>query len=539
MNNLVNSEYDSFEKKTKVKLKEFIRPLIVDNTLELQDVGVMLGAQKEEGNTPETFLFIGYQAKELHVSELLIKINDKELYRYGQIVESGSSIICMIPIMDFEKLCEAQTIEIRLKNEEGHTDFSSEAIKFGACAIYNAIIDENAYLDDIQKGERERADKQQKIEREKLSQIEKFNQRIERIKKNGVNKYFSVDYDKFKQKLTVDIKDAVEFKQIEGTMLILEPKIGFRFVYTNEESSILLIDFEAVSKRGLNLKNGELLLLIDETKRLSLAPHENYSESHLQEFHIESDWYAITEDELKLLCDARNIEMRITNGDEYHDLTTDGLQLAARRFYNAVIDDTTYIDDLQTQEEREAAERERQQQEYYAEQERLRQERLAKEAEEERIRAEKRAAWWAANKRKVGIAILILIGIIVSIVTVKKISNAIAAKHAITEAYEMIEQGKELVSTYHFDEAKDLYDQAYRMTMDKEVRNAVQEQNSELTKARQIADVEYNKALKRLKILLDADDNEFNQYSNECLDKMIEIYPNRQETIYYKELRGK
>ena len=174
-----------------------------------------------------------------------------------------------------------------------------------------------------------------------------------------------------------------------------------------------------------------------------------------------------------------------------------------------------------------------------AERERLRKEREAKEAEEARIRAEKRAEWWAANKRKVGIAILILIGIIVSIVAVKKIYDAIAAKHAVAEAYEMIEQGKELVSTYHFDEAKDLYDQAYRMTMDKEVRNTIQEQNDELAKARQAAESEYNNALRRLQILLDADDNEFNQYSDECLDKMIEIHPEAKTTQYFQNMRGK
>lgn len=184
------------------------------------------------------------------------------------------------------------------------------------------------------------------------------------------------------------------------------------------------------------------------------------------------------------------------------------------------------------EESRLAAEREA------AERERIRKEREAKEAEEARIRAEKRAEWWAANKKKVGIEILILIGIIVSIAAVKKISDVIAAKHAVTEAYEMIEQGKELVSTYHFDEAKDLYDQAYRMTMDKEVRNTIQEQNDELAKARQAAESEYNNALRRIQILLDADDNEFNEYSNECLDKMIKIYPNREETRYYRTLRG-
>lgn len=183
---------------------------------------------------------------------------------------------------------------------------------------------------------------------------------------------------------------------------------------------------------------------------------------------------------------------------------------------------------IQEQEEHEAAERER-----------LRKEREAKEAEEARIRAEKRAEWWAANKRKVGIAILILIGIIISIVAVKKISDAIAAKHAVTEAYEMIEQGKELASTYRFDEAKDLYDQAYRLTENEDVRREVMEKRRELEEASQAAEGEYNNALRRLQILLDADDNEFNQYSDECLDKMIEIHPEAKTTQYFQNMRGK
>ena len=196
--------------------------------------------------------------------------------------------------------------------------------------------------------------------------------------------------------------------------------------------------------------------------------------------------------------------------------------------------------DRQRREKEKEIERQRKAEEArrLAEEERLRKKQFL-DRREKRKRAEEEAILRARRKKNIGIAVLILIVLVGVIVAVKKISDAVAEKHAVEEAYEMIEQGKELVSTYHFDEAKDLYDQAYRMTMDKDVRKAVQEQNSELAKARQIADVEYNKALNRLKILLDADDNGFNQYSNECLDKMIEIYPNRQETIYYKKLRGK
>ena len=59
----------------------------------------------------------------------------------------------------------------------------------------------------------------------------------------------------------------------------------------------------------------------------------------------------------------------------------------------------------------------------------------------------------------------------------------------------------------------------------------------DLNDARSAADYEYDQSLKRLRILLAADDYIFNKYSNQELDKMIKIYPNRQETIYYQNLR--
>lgn len=181
---------------------------------------------------------------------------------------------------------------------------------------------------------------------------------------------------------------------------------------------------------------------------------------------------------------------------------------------------------IKEQAEREAAERER-----------ICKEREAKEAEEARIRAEKRAAWWAANKKKIGIAILVVIGVIAAIIGIKTITNMIAAKKAVADAYELIEQGDQLVATYHFDEARELFDSACKKTNDSEVQKQILKSTNKLAGARQFADLEYNKALRRLRVLLDADDNEFNQYSNECLDKMIEIYPNKQETIYYKRMR--
>lgn len=186
--------------------------------------------------------------------------------------------------------------------------------------------------------------------------------------------------------------------------------------------------------------------------------------------------------------------------------------------------------------QRKAAELERQRRE---EQERLRKEREEKETEEARIRSEKRAEWWKKNRKKVWITIAIFVSIISVIIAVPKIQNAIAERelNQMVEAY--LFYGDSCVNVFAFDEANSAYQQAIwlqemQLKDDSETRDRI----AKLYKAKAKADADYNVALERLKILLEADDNEFNRYSNECLDKMIAIYPNRTETIYYKNLRG-
>lgn len=174
-----------------------------------------------------------------------------------------------------------------------------------------------------------------------------------------------------------------------------------------------------------------------------------------------------------------------------------------------------------------------------AEQERIRKEREAQAAEEARIRAEKKAARWAKNKKKIiisGASVILLI--VVSIIAIVTIKNKEVEKK-IMLAEQCIAAGDSCVSIYHFDEAEELYNQASNLIENEELQRSVWNKQHDLNDARERADEEYNQSLKRLKILLDADDYVFNQYSNECLDKMIQIYPERSETKYYKNMRGK
>lgn len=158
----------------------------------------------------------------------------------------------------------------------------------------------------------------------------------------------------------------------------------------------------------------------------------------------------------------------------------------------------------------------------------------ARAEEEERKRAEERAEWWKKNKGKVLVVAVIIIAVIAGSRIVKKISNQKAI--ALAETY--IAAGDSCVAIYRFDEAQEFYQKAKDCTQDPNIQYAIDNQKRiYMHSARNKVDEEYNKALRRLKILLDADDYVFNQYSNQALDKMIEIYPDRKETIYYKNLR--
>lgn len=196
--------------------------------------------------------------------------------------------------------------------------------------------------------------------------------------------------------------------------------------------------------------------------------------------------------------------------------------------------------------EREAAERERLRKEREAKEAEEAQEaaererrRIEREAKEARLRAEKRAEWWQQNGKKVIRAAIISVALLVLIIVGLKTAQAITNKRAISKAEAIIEQADALIATYQFDEAQKICESGLRNINNEEARHIVLAKETDIRTAKNKADEEYENALKKLKILLDADDNVFNKYSNECLDKMIKIYPNRKETIYYKNLRGK
>ena len=161
-----------------------------------------------------------------------------------------------------------------------------------------------------------------------------------------MNKFVKSEYDQFKQKKVIKLKEEIKLDSQATSMMLLSPKIGFRQVTVANNPSTLVMDFTATSISGLHLSNGELQMIVD-GKHYSFEPHESYSEPYLEKYHIESDWYEINEAYLKSICDAKTIALRVTNGDEYADITSmEKMQWGARAMYNALFDKTAYVNEI-------------------------------------------------------------------------------------------------------------------------------------------------------------------------------------------------
>ena len=197
---------------------------------------------------------------------------------------------------------------------------------------------------------------------------------------------------------------------------------------------------------------------------------------------------------------------------------------------------------LKLQKQKEERERKRREQEE-AEERKRREEEERQALKARRIRLEEEERRRDERRSKVGKWILVVLGIaiaiVVAVVITQKREKEKKYQQAIDTAKAYIASGDSCLKIYHFDEAREFYDKAGRMRVGQDVDDIVEKRESMLWNAQAKADKEYNEALQRLKIFLDADDGEFNDLSNACLDKMIRIYPNRKETKYFQQLRKK
>ena len=382
-----------------------------------------------------------------------------------------------------------------------------------------------------------------------------------------MSKFVTRREDKFHNKVELETKKQTLWSESIASALINKhyhaQLVGAFRYYSTPNSDSILLDIEYTAAEWMFFRNGDLIIRVNNSKNIVLSPQgEDSNTFSTKDYHgiREYLYYEISTDDFKDLCFADSIEFQITGKRNFINGKADKLQKIARHLYNELYEEESfeikYINCPQCgtsfqeregqcpqcgctkQEIEQIEEKRRIQAEKEAEERRIQAE---KEAEEARIRAEQEAAeqaarrkeWWQENWKKVLVVVFILIAVIAVIATFKNISN----QKSIALANQYIASGDSCVAIYQFDKAEQFYYSAANSTKDGKTLNIINQKHYDLNGARGAADYEYDQSLKRLKILLEADNYVFNKYSNQELDKMIKIYPNRQETIYYQNLR--
>lgn len=214
MNKLVELEYDSFEKTKDVRLKDIISPTINNNTLGTSNIYVLFASHQKEDREPEILIYIGNLSEQ--IQEILIKLNDDELIKYEQVHNTSRSSACVIAITDLEKICQADTIEIRIKNQVGHTDFTSNELRFGARVLYNAIIDDNAYANEVKARELEQEEREAEEATQKTEEQRKKREAAQRAA--AARKAAA---EKRRQQKAQKLRDAENAKSLKIAILII------------------------------------------------------------------------------------------------------------------------------------------------------------------------------------------------------------------------------------------------------------------------------------------------------------------------------
>lgn len=174
-------------------------------------------------------------------------------------------------------------------------------------------------------------------------------------------RFINKEFDKFKNRTDISWKDPLSdlvFGRKWSTW-IWEMESGYgedryssqlrlhlRHFKTPDLDS-LVIDYTYYSNDWIFLRDGSMIINIDGVDNVNLAPHE--SDTKVGEFGgsgiTENGFYNITKGQLKQICDAKEISVRIYGGSSYFELKDKGLlkfHFMSRSFYADLYEDSSY-----------------------------------------------------------------------------------------------------------------------------------------------------------------------------------------------------
>jgi hypothetical protein len=120
--------------------------------------------------------------------------------------------------------------------------------------------------------------------------------------------------------------------------------LGLRHVKTPEIDSIV-IDYDYKANDWMFLRNGTMIVNLDGVNNVELKPHESDTDVRDGGRCNEVGFYNISKEDLKKICDANSIAVRVSGGSSYLEVKDKGLlkfQFMCRSFYSDLYDDHSY-----------------------------------------------------------------------------------------------------------------------------------------------------------------------------------------------------
>lgn len=165
------------------------------------------------------------------------------------------------------------------------------------------------------------------------------------------NQFIEIIEDKFTDSTIIRMKYANSFSYNPGDGWT--PYINGRLTLVKDKNAeVILLILKTTNKDWLFLREGNVILRIDDKENITLTPHELSSDVEQDGRCREECSYEISKEVLTKLCKAEKIEYKIsskykvvTNENNRSDNANFGQY--CRRFYNGVYDENAYVESLE------------------------------------------------------------------------------------------------------------------------------------------------------------------------------------------------
>ena len=190
-------------------------------------------------------------------------------------------------------------------------------------------------------------------------------------------RFISQDFDKFKNSATTKLVWPAKFSKRYTEIWVDKNKyedtsirdwigmsldLTLRHVKTPEIESCL-IDYFYLGANWMFIRNGNMIINIDGVENITLEPHESDTEVGVGHRNAiaEVGYYTISKENLKRVCDAKAVEVRISGSSSYHVINNEPDQDSSektilpgdkflwmcRAFYAGLYEDSSYNEQIE------------------------------------------------------------------------------------------------------------------------------------------------------------------------------------------------